>query len=93
MPQGFKSKVKSSSTKTTTQQKPTGPKRGPRTIAPKKTAAIKEAQEQRRNNASMTQRVELEMAGRAASGGPLTIMKKTAATQLDKLQAAKEKKK
>ncbi|KAE8225659.1 hypothetical protein CF319_g1627 [Tilletia indica] len=93
MPQGFKSKVKSSSSKATTQQKPAGPKRGPRTIAPKKTAAVQEAKEQRRNNASMTQKVEAEMAGRAASGGPLTIMKKTASVQLDKLKAAKEKNK
>ncbi|KAL9931288.1 hypothetical protein V8E36_009798 [Tilletia maclaganii] len=92
MPQGFKPKAKSSASKAATQQKASGPKRGPRQIAPKKTAAVKEAREQRKNNASMTQKVEAEMAGRASSGGPLTIMKKVAAAQVDKTKGKKEKK-
>ncbi|KDN52069.1 hypothetical protein K437DRAFT_221240 [Tilletiaria anomala UBC 951] len=55
-----------------------GPKRGKRVIAAKKTAAVKDAQAKRKQTASLTSRVEQEMAGRAASGGPLTIMKKAA---------------
>ncbi|KAK0520183.1 hypothetical protein OC834_007132 [Tilletia horrida] len=92
MPQGFKPKAKSSASKASTQQKASGPKRGPRQIAPKRAAAVKEAQDQRRNNASMTHKVEAEMAGRASSGGPLTIMKKVASAQVEKNKSKKEKK-
>ncbi|KAK0567485.1 hypothetical protein OC861_002708 [Tilletia horrida] len=92
MPQGFKAKPKSSTSKAATQQKKATPKRGPRQIAPKKAAAVREALEQKRNNASMTQKVEAEMAGRASSGGPLTIMKKVASAQLEKNKTKKDKK-
>ncbi|KAK0553016.1 hypothetical protein OC845_001435 [Tilletia horrida] len=84
MPQGFKAKPKSSTSKAATQQKKATPKRGP--------AAVREALEQKRNNASMTQKVEAEMAGRASSGGPLTIMKKVASAQLEKNKTKKDKK-
>ena len=79
MAQGFKpskpgtSKAASSKTKTKS-----GPKRGPRVIAPRKNAAVLESNIKKKQNASLTSKIEQEMAGRAASGGPLTIMKKAA---------------
>lgn len=81
MAQGFKpAKAKkatrapaSSSTNTKT-----GPKRGPRVIAPKKKAAVQAHNTKRKQTGAITARIEQEMVGRAIKGGPLTIMKTAA---------------
>ncbi|KAN0061397.1 hypothetical protein ACQY0O_006244 [Thecaphora frezii] len=79
-----KNKAKSKVTKT-------GPKRGPRVIAPKKAAAVSIANQKKKQTASLTSKIEQEMAGRAASGGPLTIMKKAADGALEAQKRDKKK--
>ncbi|PWN96313.1 hypothetical protein FA09DRAFT_284428, partial [Tilletiopsis washingtonensis] len=76
MAQGFKpTKVSKAPKARSGKATPTGPKRGPKVIPPKKTAAVKHAGHVRKQTASLTSRIETEMAGRASRGGPLTIMK------------------
>ncbi|EST04576.1 hypothetical protein PSEUBRA_006324 [Kalmanozyma brasiliensis GHG001] len=80
MAQGFKPakpKKAAASPKSNSRTK-TGPKRGPRVIAPRKAAAVRTAKTKQKQTASITARIEQEMVGRASKGGPLTIMKKAA---------------
>ncbi|PWN48899.1 hypothetical protein IE53DRAFT_411992 [Violaceomyces palustris] len=85
-----KAKAKAASKVSLTSTK-NGPKRGPRVIPPKKQAAVNQAKLVKKNTASLTSKIESEMATRAASGGPLTIMKKAAdvAASTDKKKSNK----
>ncbi|CCF48970.1 hypothetical protein NDA11_003562 [Ustilago hordei] len=80
MAQGFKpaKPKKAASPKKSSSQTKTGPKRGPRVIAPKKKAAVQAAKTKRQQTGAITARIEQEMVSRASKGGPLTIMNKAA---------------
>lgn len=56
-------------------------------IAPKKKAAVDLAKQKKKQTASLTRKIETDMAGRAAGGGPLSIMKSVG----DEANAAREK--
>ncbi|SNX85746.1 related to UPF0390 protein UM03986 [Melanopsichium pennsylvanicum] len=82
MAQGFKpakpKKAAASSKSGAAKAKASGPKRGPRVIAPKKKAAVQAHKTKQKQTASITARIEQEMVSRASKGGPLTIMKRAA---------------
>lgn len=63
-----------------------------RVIAPKKKSAVNLASQKKKQTASLTRKIESDMAGRAAGGGPLTIMKKLGEEVNEAKQAEKEKK-
>lgn len=63
-----------------------------RVIAPRKKQAVSEASKKKQQTASLTQRIEAEMAGRAAGGGPLTIMKELGQKVSEESRKEKERK-
>lgn len=67
-------------------------KKGRRTVAPKKVAAIKQASMHKALSAKINKSVEQQMVN-AASSGKLTIMKPAAGTESANDPAAKSKKK
>ncbi|CBQ68605.1 conserved hypothetical protein [Sporisorium reilianum SRZ2] len=94
MAQGFKPakpKKAAASPKSGSKAK-SGPKRGPRVIAPKKKAAVQAAKTKQKQTASITARIEQEMVSRASKGGPLTIMKKAADGDADDKKKNQNKK-
>ncbi|CEH16471.1 hypothetical protein CBOM_06416 [Ceraceosorus bombacis] len=96
MAQGFKASKPSASTSKASSsgrksKSSAGPKIGQRVVPPKKAKAVKQANNLRKQQASITTRIEGEMAGRA-SNGPLTIMK-SAADGAAAEKAAQQKKK
>ncbi|UZJ57309.1 hypothetical protein CBS101457_006629 [Exobasidium rhododendri] len=91
MAQGFKPS-KAGSSKSSVRKEKSGPKRGPKVIAPRKRNAIQEAGQKRKQTASLVKQIEADMAGRASGGGPLTIMKDVGDKANKERQAEKERK-
>ncbi|CAO1627825.1 unnamed protein product [Jaminaea pallidilutea] len=88
MAQGLKplksNSVGASKAKSTAQQKKAAqPKKGARVIPAKKQAALRAATNKRRQTSSVAGNVEQEMIGRAASGGPLRLLKPPPKTDED----------
>ncbi|BGP03688.1 hypothetical protein RTG_03232 [Rhodotorula toruloides ATCC 204091] len=91
MPQSFKSKPPANAhkAKSSTQKKsqPKDPKKGARTIPPKKANLVTKQQVHRRTTSSHASALEKEIAAQAMSHGKLTIMRKAA----EEVKAREEK--
>ncbi|GAA6005825.1 uncharacterized protein JCM10292_004651 [Rhodotorula paludigena] len=79
MAQGFKSKPPANThkAKSTTQKKlqPKDPKKGARTVAPKKAAAVAQGVVHRKNTSAHSSSIEKGIAAQALGHGKLTIMR------------------
>ncbi|GAA6013464.1 hypothetical protein JCM10207_008858 [Rhodosporidiobolus poonsookiae] len=78
MPQSFKSKPPPKKAKSSASQRPKDPKKGARTIAPKKSTLVNAANVHRKNTSSHSSSLEKNIAAQAMSYGKLTIMRKAA---------------
>ncbi|KAJ3169067.1 hypothetical protein HK101_011508 [Irineochytrium annulatum] len=90
MAQGAVKKNKGAAAKNK-KDKPTGPKRGGTTIAPKKANLTKQLALKKKLTAGTINETERQMAARAGTTGKLTIMKKTAEGAIKELAGQKKK--